>query len=37
MMLVREESGRYMTVGLRDAKGKNELNRLFQLDLMKHF
>lgn len=37
MMLVREESGRYMTVEFREAQGKNELDRLFQLDLMKHF
>lgn len=37
LMLVREESGRYMTVEFREAQGKNELDRLFQLDLMKHF
>ncbi|MCE9639700.1 MAG: DEAD/DEAH box helicase family protein [Betaproteobacteria bacterium] len=37
MMLVREESGRFMTVEFREAQGKNELDRLFQLDLMKHF
>jgi type III restriction enzyme len=37
MMLVREESGRYMTVEFKEARSKNELDRLFQLDLMKHF
>lgn len=37
MMLVRGESGRYMTVEYREPQGKNELDRLFQLDLMKYF
>lgn len=36
LMVVREDSGRFMTVEFREATGRNELDRAFQLDLLRH-
>ena len=35
-MLVREDSGRFMTVEFKQEAGKNALDRVFQLNLMQH-
>ncbi len=37
MMVVREDSGRFMVVEFKEGFGRNELDRVFQLDLLKHF